>query len=321
MVRPDRRLFVRSLQPDEVEVADQPLVPRCAEGERVPEEDPEDGDDAHGEEVLHEHREHVLGPDHPSVEERQTGCHEEDECRGGQDPRGVARIDVPARDQPLELCGTARDRRPRRGAARVRDDARRGRDARRADGPSAPGGGSPVRRSRRRVGPASSGRPTSAVVHAAHRAATRTYARARRATAPRARAAAVAVRGLRRRAVDGRVVQTPRPTPFATRRAPAPRARRSRRRRRRTRRRTGAAGPAASVVSATSSSATTVARPAPAPMPRDVGSTRSSGGGDSIRRHRGNLMFRQYFARFSFVCCRRRRVERELEAARAVRQS
>ena len=34
---------------------------------------PQHAEQAHGEEVLHEHAEHVLGPDHASVEEREPG--------------------------------------------------------------------------------------------------------------------------------------------------------------------------------------------------------------------------------------------------------
>ena len=64
--------FVMPVEARVVEVADEPLVAEVAEGEREAEQHPDDGDDAHGEEVLHEHRQHVLGPHHAAVEEREA---------------------------------------------------------------------------------------------------------------------------------------------------------------------------------------------------------------------------------------------------------
>ena len=78
-MRPER-LGTEVLQPDEVEVADPAAIAEAAEGQRVPHEDPEHRDDAHREEVLHEHGEDVLGPDHAAVEESEPGRHEQHEC-------------------------------------------------------------------------------------------------------------------------------------------------------------------------------------------------------------------------------------------------
>jgi hypothetical protein len=64
-------------QEGEVEVPDEPAVAGVAEGEREHDRRPEDRQDPHGEEVLHDHGEHVLPADHACVEQRQTRRHEE----------------------------------------------------------------------------------------------------------------------------------------------------------------------------------------------------------------------------------------------------
>ena len=78
---------VHVLQADEVEVADPAPVAGVTEREGVTEEHPQDRDDPHREEVLHEHREHVLGPHHPAVEEGETRRHEQHERRRRRAPR------------------------------------------------------------------------------------------------------------------------------------------------------------------------------------------------------------------------------------------
>jgi hypothetical protein len=60
-----------------VEVADHAGVAGIAEGQAEHDHRPEDGQQAHGEEVLHQHRQHVLRPDHASIEEGQARRHEQ----------------------------------------------------------------------------------------------------------------------------------------------------------------------------------------------------------------------------------------------------
>ena len=83
----------QSLEPDQVEAADHPavvLAERQAEGH----EGPQHAHQAHAEDVLHEHAEHVLASDHAAVEEGQPRCHEEHQGRRRQYPRSVARVDL-----------------------------------------------------------------------------------------------------------------------------------------------------------------------------------------------------------------------------------
>ena len=79
--------------PGEIEIADDTAVTEVAEGQRERDGDPDDGHEPHGEEVLHEHAEHVLGSNHAAVEEGQTGRHEQDESGRDQHPGGIATID------------------------------------------------------------------------------------------------------------------------------------------------------------------------------------------------------------------------------------
>jgi hypothetical protein len=67
------------LEADEVEVADE--LPAVAEGQAEADHGPQHADEAHGEEVLHEHAEYVLGPDHSAVEEGQARGHEQHQRR------------------------------------------------------------------------------------------------------------------------------------------------------------------------------------------------------------------------------------------------
>ena len=70
-------------------------------------------DEPEAEEVLHQHREHVLGPHHAAVEQRQARRHEHHERGAHQHPRGVARVDLHRVPPPL-----ARGRRHRVRAVR-----------------------------------------------------------------------------------------------------------------------------------------------------------------------------------------------------------
>ena len=70
------------LQPREVEVADEPAVAGVAEGQAEDDRRPQDADQAHGEEVLHEHAEDVLGPDHPP--KKRPGVMNKPRAWGGQ---------------------------------------------------------------------------------------------------------------------------------------------------------------------------------------------------------------------------------------------
>src|SRR5207253_3979255 len=64
------------------------------EGERVPEEDPLQGDDAERGQRLQQRGEHVPLPDHAAVEEREAGHgHEKDEGRTDEDPSGIALVE------------------------------------------------------------------------------------------------------------------------------------------------------------------------------------------------------------------------------------
>ena len=65
-----------------------------AEGERVADERPDDADEAHREEAVHDRGEHVLRRDHAAVEQGEPRCHEQHQCRRDQHPRGVAGVDL-----------------------------------------------------------------------------------------------------------------------------------------------------------------------------------------------------------------------------------
>jgi hypothetical protein len=91
-LRRQRRADV--LHPGVVEVPDEPPVPAVAEGQRERDRGPQHAEQAHREDVLHEHAEHVLGAHHAPVEQREPGCHEQHERCRGQHPSGIARIQL-----------------------------------------------------------------------------------------------------------------------------------------------------------------------------------------------------------------------------------
>ena len=88
------------LHPGELEVADEPSVAGVAERQAEDHGDPEHAEDAHREEVLHEHAEHVLAADHAPVEEGEAWRHEQDQCGGCQHPGGVSGIHASSSSSP-----------------------------------------------------------------------------------------------------------------------------------------------------------------------------------------------------------------------------
>ncbi|CAB4324282.1 unannotated protein [freshwater metagenome] len=63
--------------PGEVQIADDATVAEVPERKREDDGHPQNRHEAHGEEVLHEHAQHVLGPHHAAVEEGESGRHEQ----------------------------------------------------------------------------------------------------------------------------------------------------------------------------------------------------------------------------------------------------
>ena len=98
---PRSRQLADTRQRGPVQVADGP--PDVArEGERVAEEHPDRGDDAHRDERLHlSYRQEVLAADQTSVEEREAWGHQRHERSADEDERSVARIDPSMRDPPM----------------------------------------------------------------------------------------------------------------------------------------------------------------------------------------------------------------------------
>ena len=117
-------LVRHAVQPEVIEVADNPAVPGAAERQAVSEEHPENRDDSHCKEVLHQHCEHVLRADHAAVEQRQSRCHEQHQGRGGQHPRGISRVDF--RHNPLLTNRAAHERARRVMGPRSARNARAG---------------------------------------------------------------------------------------------------------------------------------------------------------------------------------------------------
>ena len=70
--------------------------------------DPEDREDPHREEVLHEHAEHVLAPDHAAVEQRQPGRHEQHQ-RGRYSTQPVSPVSTSAPPRRRKLQTESRD--------------------------------------------------------------------------------------------------------------------------------------------------------------------------------------------------------------------
>ena len=72
-----------------LEAADEPVA--VAEGERVADDGPENGDQAHHGEALHHGAEDVLLAHQAAIEERQAGAgHQQDQSGGGEHPGVVA---------------------------------------------------------------------------------------------------------------------------------------------------------------------------------------------------------------------------------------
>ena len=79
------------------------------EGERVAEEHPDGGHDAHRDEALHHDRQEVLAADQPPVEECEPRRHEHDEGGAHEDEGRVARVDGGSSDHgsPSFMCARA----------------------------------------------------------------------------------------------------------------------------------------------------------------------------------------------------------------------
>jgi hypothetical protein len=78
-----------ALEEEVLEAADEPVA--VAEGQRVADDGPENGDQAHHGEALHHGAEDVLLAHQAAVEERQSGAgHQQDQGGGGQHPGVIA---------------------------------------------------------------------------------------------------------------------------------------------------------------------------------------------------------------------------------------
>ena len=74
---------------------------RGGERDGVAVQHPQDADEAHGAEAQHHHADDALRLDEPAVEERESGRHQQHECRRYQQERGVALIHL----EPLSDAG------------------------------------------------------------------------------------------------------------------------------------------------------------------------------------------------------------------------
>jgi hypothetical protein len=72
-----------------------------AERQAEPDHDPENADDDHRHQTLQHRRDDVLLLDHPAVEERQPGRHQQDEARRGHHPRQIAGDDGASLDDGI----------------------------------------------------------------------------------------------------------------------------------------------------------------------------------------------------------------------------
>ncbi|CAB4626361.1 unannotated protein [freshwater metagenome] len=79
--------------PGEIEVADPSAIAGVSERQGEADEHPHDCEQAHGEEVLHEHAENVLGSDHACIEKGKTRSHEQNESCRHEHPGGITGID------------------------------------------------------------------------------------------------------------------------------------------------------------------------------------------------------------------------------------
>jgi hypothetical protein len=82
------------LEERELQVADHAGVARVAERQAEHDHGPEHPEQAHGEDVLHQHAEHVLRPDHAAVEQRQARRHEQHERRRHEHPGRVTTVQL-----------------------------------------------------------------------------------------------------------------------------------------------------------------------------------------------------------------------------------
>ena len=83
------------------QAAEQAATRIGVERERVPRDDPRDGDDRDRHEAMHDHRQRMLRPDHAGVEEREPRRHQQDERRADDDPRRVSGVDRWGRGQEV----------------------------------------------------------------------------------------------------------------------------------------------------------------------------------------------------------------------------
>ncbi len=93
-----------ALQADQLEVADH-ATSATTVGQAEAYQDPDDGDNAHGDEALHHDGEHVLAADQPAIEERQARSHEEDERGADEDESGVSGVEGTHACSPLNSFG------------------------------------------------------------------------------------------------------------------------------------------------------------------------------------------------------------------------
>ena len=84
--------------PGKIQVADEPAITKVSKCQREGNSHPKNRHQAHGEEVLHQHAEHVFGPNHAAIEERESRCHKEHQACRDQHPRGIATVN---HEEPL----------------------------------------------------------------------------------------------------------------------------------------------------------------------------------------------------------------------------
>ena len=98
-----------------------------AEGQAEADDDPDQADDAQGDDALEHRRDDVLEADHAAVEERQPGRHQQDQAGGGQHPGDIAGDDGPSLDDGIGLGNE--------NGERARDEQERERVTRRIEPP------------------------------------------------------------------------------------------------------------------------------------------------------------------------------------------
>ena len=81
-------------EPDEVQAAEQAQARRVRrEGDREPDQDPDDAHQGQAEEAVHDRRKDVLAPHEATVEKGKAGQHHHDQGRRDEHPGGVAGVD------------------------------------------------------------------------------------------------------------------------------------------------------------------------------------------------------------------------------------